>query len=282
MYDLDALMQAEGRPQPQLHKHEVAGRIQQIHSLVRDTSLAPSPHLAGIFNELIGLTTRAHSPETVAGTLLAVGPILPEFRSLQSQAEYLLECDWAKKVAASPDPLATLLAFPYYDGYAQLTAVEHGALTRLTGHPLRTATFAGSGPLPLTAILLARAYGLASTCVEREEEAVRLSRQAVRALGLQAEIQIVQADIADLPPLRTDAVFLAALAGHSDQEKQGLVRALHDRISAGCLLCARTVEGLGAVHYYPLQPGELRPFKVLEVARPPWPAVNVSLIASPC
>ena len=51
--------------------------------------------------------------------------------------------------------------------------------------------------MPLTAIILAQKWGVRSVLVEKDEEAVELSRGLIEALGLQEKIAVVASDFLD-------------------------------------------------------------------------------------
>lgn len=205
--------------------------------------------------------------------------ISAEFRALQSKAEYLLELEWAGIIIESENPWDTLRAYPYYPAYLSLVGAEHAAVSECAGGTYAEACFAGSGPFPISAIVLAHVYGIRCECVDRDASAVALSRSLIRSLGLQDLIHVTHADLADPREPISKPVFLAALAGGNANEKHQLLGILKRRMTAGTVLCARNAVGLGSLLYYPLSREELLPFTVEGFFEPPAPAVNSFFVA---
>lgn len=246
------------------------------HELRAAPSLRPSEHINRVFTELVHLTINA-SEVTAAAVLndARIQRILPHLRELCSTGEYELELDWARRIAAADYPVAMLERFPYYRNYQKLTDLEYQAL-RLGGRRrIRRVLFVGSGPLPLSAVLLARQYGIFVDGIDSDEAAVAVSQQLVRQLGLSDLLQIRQADAATFANYRQyDAVFLAALVGLEAEVKRTIAAVIQDQMRPGSLLVMRSAHGLRQLLYPVIEPEEMEGLMPQAVIHPLNEVVN--------
>ncbi len=119
--------------------------------------------------------------------------VLTRFRSLYTAK---LEIEHAKLVLASRDPWRTLRNFAYFPNYIQLARTEFQGAGLKPGDRV---LFLGSGPLPLSLIVLCARYGLRGVGIERERERAELSRRVLARLGLSGKIEILEGDHFSLP-----------------------------------------------------------------------------------
>ncbi len=107
-----------------------------------------------------------------------------------------LETDRAQHIIRSADPWRTLTDFVYYPNYLKLAEMEYiGAGL----NPKDQVLFIGSGPLPLSLILLCKQYDIYGVGLEQHHEYMRLSRDLVEALGLSRRIRIIEGNHFSLP-----------------------------------------------------------------------------------
>lgn len=255
--------------------------LHRLHlRLATSASLEPSPDVDLLFSELVQLVR--YEPQERVDQILADPAVLavqPSLHRLCSEGECALERAWTSRVLRSRDPWAQLLRFPYYDNYRQLTHLEYHALRGLGFDDFGRVAFVGSGPLPLTAVFLSRAFGLQVDNVDRDLGAVQASRQLAGALGLQ-DLSFIHADLFALTDLsRYGLVVLAALVGLDRAEKLRALDHLARHMAPGALLVVRTAHALRALLYPPVDPDDLVGFTPLAVIQPLNDVINSIIVA---
>ncbi len=212
-------------------------------------TLDPAPRTNALFGRLVALAVAPRDPRVVdrvlADTVLAAR--LPHLRAVCARGEYALEHAWARHVVAAADPLAALEAFPYLQNYRDLTRIEYHAVAGHAAAPPRRALFVGSGPLPLSALLLAR-HGVAVDALDLDDDAVRLGRRLARVLS--DDVSFAQGDVLACGDLSGyDLVCVAALVGLDPAEKSGALARLRARMRPGATVLARSAHGLRGLLY---------------------------------
>ncbi|WP_088344938.1 MULTISPECIES: nicotianamine synthase family protein [Rhodomicrobium] len=125
-----------------------------------------------------------------------------------ARAEYEMEKFWSQKIIDSKAPNATLASFPYYNDYDKLVTDE----VALLGCSPRQVLFLGSGPLPLSALVVAKRHPDANiVCIERDEAACQLCRTIVDLFDLDARISVVNSDANTYNSDSVDLIVCAAL-----------------------------------------------------------------------
>jgi hypothetical protein len=142
-----------------------------------------SNHLTPVFQRLdylIGLDigdTRAEELLSNPGFNSAFD-VITRFRSMYTAK---LEVEQAKAMIRSRDAWAALEDFAYLPNYLQLARTEYrGAGLK----PEDCVLFLGSGPLPISLIVLCHQYGLRGIGIEQEPDRAELSRTVLDKLGL--------------------------------------------------------------------------------------------------
>lgn len=227
----------------------LAQRLHHVHEQLHGLgSLAPSPSVNALFSELVHLCSACGSDHVLDHP--SVQAIAPSLQRMCARGEYELEREWARRVIDSAEPADELERFPYYDNYLQLVELEMHALYGLGYTQLRRAAFIGSGPLPLSAILLGRRFGLVVDSVDRQAEAHGLAVKVSERLELCRSLRFHHCDLLDWEPLEAfDVVFLAALVGSDHQEKRLLLAHLAARMRPGAVLLVRTAHQLRTLLY---------------------------------
>ena len=195
-----------------------------------------------------------------------------------SEAEYLLEMHWAERIAMAPDAgaaAALLESFPYYANYEELTRLEINALLSVEPKLPAKVAFVGSGPLPLTSLQFL--WALESGClpgshpaqglsyriggadgniellnIDHDEPAIRTAKALVAKLGPRGRGMgfmnaAAESDAYDLR--RFDAVYLAALVGETQGQKENLLLKVAGKMREGALVVMRTSWGLRSCLY---------------------------------
>lgn len=122
------------------------------------------------------------------------------YRSLVARITVALE-----KIASRSVALSEMYCYPYRDVVAREIAL---ADIKCGEHVLNV----GCGPVPFTAIHLARQAGVKVTAVDCDPDAVKLAQDCIRRLHLQDRIDIVLADAALDVPTGFDAAIVALQA----------------------------------------------------------------------
>ncbi len=260
----------------------VAGEIMDIHSVIADfdreeTYPTPSNHLNTVFrrlDQLIALDVDDVTTEAILSNsgLTSAFDVITRFRSRYT-AE--LEIEQANAILDSSDPWRSLKGFDYFSNYIQLARTEfHGAGLKAGD----TVLFLGSGPLPLSLIVLCREYGLKGIGIEQEKERVELSRKVIGRLGLSNEIEILDGNQFTLPLEEpVDLIMVAAQA----EPKSAIFSYLAEVLPAGTMISYRIYEKgmrrlLDTFSRYEL-PENLEEYRRI---RPTPPANNTSVFLS--
>jgi len=169
---------------------------------------------------------------------------------------------------------ARLSQFPYYSNYTDLTRMELSALISLltpSCAPLQRFAFIGSGPLPLTSLCISQTASTflplnpsqvtSNTTTETKIEVLNIdinptaiteSKHLCALLGRSASGMKFQCSPATAPELDLsgfDVVYLAALVGSTQAEKEDLLESVVARMREGAYLVVRSAERLRRVLY---------------------------------
>lgn len=181
-----------------------------------------------------------------------------------SHAEYEMEVYWAKKIIEGGE----ITDFPYYKNYKDLTRLEWGVFDFCLEHENHNVLFVGSGPLPMTAIMLAMEHNIGSTLVDNDPVAVDLSRSVIKKLGLDNMISVIHADAKDFNAyVDFNVIFVAALAGTNFDDKEKLFSHIKEYASTECHIVARSSWGRRKLLYAPLPDVVYKKFRpIIEIS----------------
>ena len=196
---------------------KIIGDIFEIYSSIKDLKdeeilQDPSNHLRTIFqrlDHLIALNIYDKSAEAILydSVFNLAFDAITRFRSLYTAK---LEIEHAHSILESRDPWEMLTNFNYISNYLKLSLTEfQGARLK----PGDNVVFLGSGPLPLTLIVLCHWYGLKGIGIEQDPDRAELSRKVLEKLGLSDQIEIINGDQLTLPlKTRSELIMIAAQA----------------------------------------------------------------------
>jgi nicotianamine synthase len=251
--------------------------------------LGPSPVVNGLFADLVSACVSADAAD--ARPVLS-DPLIRAARSdlirLCAEGESRLEDAWARRALAAADARAETAAFPYAGNYEQLARLERHALAGAGHRPeaTRGICFVGGGPLPLSAMLLCRALPARVTVVDRDGEAVQLSRRLVDRLGPAGRISVVQGDATSPSDMARvvadcDVVVVAALVGTDWTQKRAALRAIAAAVRPGTYVVIRSAEGLRSLLYPVVDVGDVRDAALTPevVVHPLGEVINSVLVA---
>ncbi|RAL52682.1 hypothetical protein DM860_007450 [Cuscuta australis] len=257
--------------------------LQLYHQISKLDSLKPSKDVDTLFTQLVH-TCIPPSPVDVSVLCSGVQEKRSHLIRLCAEAEGLLESHYSRLLASLPNPLRNLALFPYYGNYLRLTELEFDILAGHCGTGPGRVAFVGSGPLPLTSIVLATRH-LPATEVHNYDVDPNANSLASRLVGSDPELSRRMAfhtvDIMDVTSELGgyDVVFLAALVGMDKEEKGRVVDHLAKHMALGALLMVRSAHGARAFLYPVVDPRDLRGFEVLRVHHPTDEVINSVIIA---
>ncbi|XP_008781109.2 nicotianamine synthase 3 [Phoenix dactylifera] len=269
-----------------VQEEKLVEKISEIYDRISKLpSLSPSKEANTLFTELV-LACIPPSPIDVS----KLGKEVQEMRSrliqLCGQAEGLLESHYSDILADTYDnPIDHLNLFPYYSNYLQLSLLEYTLLARhATSPPTSRVAFVGSGPLPLSSLVLAARHMRVARFdnYDVDPSATARARRLVRAdPDLGARVAFRTADLFGLTRELAghDVVFLAALVGVEREEKLQAVEHLARHMAHGAHLVLRSAHGARAFLYPVVEPGDLKGFEVLSVYHPSDEVINSVIIA---
>lgn len=266
------------------NKSLVARVFQLYDELSRLGSLKPSAHVDTLFSELVSLCAQPSNIDVDSYLTEGEQEIRSRLICLCAEGEGLLEKHFSARLGRRPFPLHHLGAFPYYNNYLKLARLEFESL-RDTGLPApKRVAFLGSGPLPLTSIVLAlnhlpsarfdnydfdpAANAMARLLVSPHPE---LSR---RMVFHDADVEKLTAELREY-----DVVFLAALVGMERADKARMVKHLRQHMAPGAVLLLRSAHGARAFLYPVVELNDLLGFDVLSVVHPTDEVINSVIVA---
>ena len=251
------------------------------HCLQALEDFRPSSPVNRLFQNLVSLSTEALNDLECRRILKSrtVRPILPGLRALCAKGETELERHWALRLLAAEDPGLELMRFPYFRNYQDLTRLEVQALDLCRGRRCRRAVFVGGGPLPLSALLMARDHGFSVVVLDRDPEAVELSRRVTERLDVQ-DIDFASEDALQHTGYgEHDVAVLASLVGASAAQKRRIVETMAERMSAGAYLLVRSAHKLRSLLYPTIDETELPGFEPEVTVHPHNHIINSVIVA---
>ncbi|XP_071715990.1 nicotianamine synthase-like [Rutidosis leptorrhynchoides] len=271
-----------------LQEHNIlVQKVCQIYDQISKLeTLKPSKNVNTLFTELVH-TCIPPSSINISNLPLNIQELRSKLIRLCGEAEGHLEAHYSTLLATFQNPIHHLHVFPYYNNYIKLSRIEYNILNQYypaqDGHPKRIA-FVGSGPLPLTSIVLA-SYHLKETTFHNYDIDPLANSMASRLVSpdpdLSKRIIFFTIDILNVrDELKDyDVVFLAALVGMDMNEKIKVVQHLAKYMAPGSILMLRSAHGARAFLYPVIDIKDLVGFEVLSVFHPDDDVINSVVIS---
>ncbi|GAB5590689.1 hypothetical protein Unana1_05589 [Umbelopsis nana] len=229
-------------------------------------SLKPGATTNKLFSRLVGICIKPYDAVTVFEVLehARIVELVKHLRDVCSMGEYLLEFQWSQQIIKDAelfqDHKGELLKnFVYYNNYQDLTRLELHAMLGCGVVP-RTVVFVGSGPLPLSSILLADMCSDVQTIcnVDIDNDAIDVASQLVSVIGKDQVIQNHRCDGMEYTGFgQADVIFLAALVGCDQQQKMTLLNRIYEQCKPGTTVIVRSAHSLRALLYPIIEPEDL-------------------------
>lgn len=192
-----------------------------------------------------------------------VQEVLPSLRDICSKAESCFEFHSATKIIGDgkdgPEKaLERTKNFRYYSNYVELAWLELCAVRAARQLKPRRIAFIGSGPLPLTSLCLLQEIkkeahqgpdpqDIKFLNVDCDQAAIDISRALCHALGDWSEgmeFLCAQAGSPEVDLGEYDIVYLAALVGMSQEEKEEITLRVANSMQPGSLLVVRSAASI--------------------------------------
>ncbi|KAF2288328.1 hypothetical protein GH714_006195 [Hevea brasiliensis] len=266
--------------QEELLIQKVCGLYDQISGL---ESLKPSKDVDMLFTQLV-LTCMPPNPIDVNKLSKKIQEMRSKLIRLCGEAEGLLEAHFSTILGSFENPLDHLNIFPYYSNYLKLSHLEFTILKQHYPHVPSQVAFVGSGPLPLTSIVLACKH-LTTTSFHNYDIDPSANSRALRLVSSHPDISkrffFHTTDILNVANglKEFDVVFLAALVGMDKEEKIRVIHHLAKHMAPGAILMLRSAHGARALLYPVVDPCDLIGFEVLSVFHPTDEVINSVVIA---
>ncbi|RZC73567.1 hypothetical protein C5167_049050 [Papaver somniferum] len=254
------------------------------NSLSTLESLKPSKDVDTLFTQLVH-SCIPPSPIDVTKLSTKVQEIRSKLIRLCGEAEGHLESHFSTLLGSYEIPLDHINIFPYYTNYIRLGRLEYTILSNYIANPNPNhIAFIGSGPLPLTSVVLASNHLRTTTFHNYDINplANALARNLVAAdHDLSKRMIFHDTDIMDVTHGLSDydVVFLAALVGMNKEEKRKVIDHLAMHMAPGSLLMLRSAHGARGFLYPIVEPSDLPGFEVLAVFHPMDEVINSVIVA---
>ncbi|GAA5812965.1 hypothetical protein MFLAVUS_006429 [Mucor flavus] len=258
------------------------------HQLSQIQDLKPSEHVNALFTKLVTMSTFQYDDLTVSSVLTSpqIKALIPTLRSMASQGEYLLELTWAtdliEQTRKYQNDKPNLSRFVYYQNYEDLVQLELHALHGV-GAKLNNIVFIGSGPLPLSPILMFQNLPSAIMHnIDRDQDSITVSNMLLQKLGIAHGFQQHVMDAIAYPNFdAADVVMLGALVGQDAAEKMQFLKSIGANMKSGSFLVARSAHSLRKLLYPSIEPYQMNScgFETVCVLHPYNSVVNSIVIA---
>jgi nicotianamine synthase len=127
--------------------------------------------------------------------------------------------------------------FSYLNNYVDLTRMELAAMHAVSPSPIKKIAFIGSGPLPLISLRLCHELSnVTALNIDNNSSAISQSSRLCVRLGSRSQGMMFRCSYAkseDCNLKEFDVVFLAALVGSMQEEKESLLVGVVERMREG-------------------------------------------------
>ncbi|KAK7272657.1 hypothetical protein RJT34_29398 [Clitoria ternatea] len=262
-------------------------QIMRLHaSISKLESLRPSKQVNSLLTHLVKLCTLPSSID-IEALPQEVKNMRESLIKLSGHAEGLLELEFSTLISLTPMPLNNLTLFPYYGNYVKLANLENKILKENGVVNPKKVAFVGSGPMPLTSIIMAT-HHMESTHFDNfdiDEKANEMARKIVACDGgLEKRMKFETQDIMEVRERlgEYDCIFLAALVGMTKEAKVKILGHIRKYMKEGGALLVRSAKGARAFLYPIVEEHDILNFELLTIFHPTNEVINsVVLLRKP-
>ncbi|QNK60310.1 nicotianamine synthase family protein [Paenibacillus sp. PAMC21692] len=220
--------------------------------LQHEQDLSPdNAKVSEIIGRLMSRLRSRYLPEEITA-VLGDDYIRSNQRKLQdklSEAEFLAELNDARQLAhGDVSPLVKLAAMPIWRVYNALVGEELSFLSVLLDKHGKTEqapiVFVGSGPLPLSPVMLHLFGKTEVVALEKDRGAFEVSRTLLKRMGLESKVIVKLMEGADFNYSAYDVIFVASLVRNKREVLEQI-----SRTTPQALVAVRTAEGIRQIMY---------------------------------
>lgn len=229
--------------------------------LQKEIDLSPANQLVtNVISRLFLQLRSRYLPEEVQA-VLSSEYIQAHQRQLQdklSEAEFLTELSDSRQACQTKDSvLDAVKSLPNWPVYIALVKRELDALRRFTDTSRQTErspiVFVGSGPMPLSPMILHLFSGVEVVCLEKDIVAYEASRTLLEHMEFAAKVRVVLENGANFDYGSYNRIFVASLV----RNKQAVLEQI-SRTASDSLIAMRTAEGMKQIMYEAIDEEDLR------------------------
>lgn len=247
-------------PRRQLVDNLIALIIEVNELFQKEEDLSPTNQVVtNIINQL-SLQLRSHYLPEEIKLILSNEYILLNQKKLQdklSEAEFLVELSVSREIVKSKSSASDVLTkLPTWSIYKSLVSQELSMLRqfiRQDGHAEKLPIiFVGSGPMPLSAIILHLLSDVEVICLEMDSVAYEASCFLLERLGLADKVTVVMENGSQFDYSSYSRIFVASLVRNKLEVLEQISRTTSDPIVA-----VRTAEGIKQIMYEAIDESQL-------------------------
>ncbi|WP_339203141.1 nicotianamine synthase family protein [Paenibacillus sp. FSL K6-3182] len=236
--------------------------IREVNELLqKEVDLSPANQLVANMIRRLSLQLRSHYLPEEVQAVLSNEYIRMNQRNLQdklSEAEFLVELGDSLHISKSEDSvLDNIRRLSYWNIYMALVSEELSTLRRITradGQKVKSRiVFVGSGPMPLSPIILHLIGDVEVLCLEIDPVAYDASCFLLKRMGLGNKVTVVLENGSDFDYSSYSRVFVASLV----RDKLGVLNQIK-RTSPDSLVAVRTAEGMKRIMYEAVDESQLK------------------------
>jgi len=228
--------------------------------LQKEIDMSPANQLVTNITSHLSLQLRSHYLPEEIQSVLSNEYIRMNQRKLQdklSEAEFLAELSDSRDICKSKSSTSDILTkLPTWNIYKALVSQELSMLRKFIGHEDRLKKlpliFVGSGPMPLSAIMLHLLSAVEVICVEMDSAAYEASCLLLEHLGLADKVKVVLENGSNFDYSSYSQIFVASLVRNKMEVLEQITQTTSDP-----LVAVRTAEGLRQIMYEAIDESQL-------------------------
>jgi len=187
------------------------------------------------------LLKKKMNKEEVYEIINTLGNKINVFQDNYEQFETELEEEFSRKIINS-NKETNIKDYQLYKRFLRLIKEESRLGQIKKGDKV---LFIGSGPLPITAIILNKLKGCEIHCIEKVKNRAEISKRIIRRLGLQQKINVYNKKGESIKNDDYSIVIIALLAKPKDR----ILKEIFSKVNVGTKIICRTSEGIRQFFY---------------------------------
>ncbi|TYP74119.1 nicotianamine synthase family protein [Paenibacillus methanolicus] len=239
-----------GETSDQLVANFITYILEVVELLEREHDLTPANvKVTTLIERLKQQVTLQFSPDEIQAVLgnRQIQPLHPRLLAKLSECERHSELFYSRQLCQSHSlSLDRMTRLPSWGVYETLVGQEIQFIRKYTRQELiRTPiVFVGSGPMPLSAILIHLYTDVDVICLEMDDVAYNASRELLQRLGLENKVKVLHENGETFHYRAFRRVFVASLVSNKAAVLKQIKRTAHDP-----LVAVRTAEGMRQLIY---------------------------------